>query len=256
MRNLFLTVLLFIATTSSAQVIKSNTLKSYKEGDMLEKGIYSDKKDAIAADTWQGAFASKPVEGAISPIIGCPLTYKGYKEDGPSIAIGFPEGVKGSRNSVFAMTDSGKKYSKGTFYLSFLVDFSKLGSNDLAEFLSLNASHVGGSNRGQVLVAREGRDKIRFELGLQKNRNQAPMAYDYNKTHLLVVKVDYSANQLSLFINPDLEASEPVADVIVNGDEGALTAGLRAFSVRNRSGYAGNIGNFRFTKSWTDVFTL
>ena len=51
MRNLFLTVLLFIATTSSAQVIKSNTLKSYKEGDMLEKGIYSDKKDAIAADT-------------------------------------------------------------------------------------------------------------------------------------------------------------------------------------------------------------
>ena len=98
--------------------------------------------------------------------------------------------------------------------------------------------------------------RSRFGLGLQKNRNQAPMAYDYNKTHLLVVKVDYSANQLSLFINPDLEASEPVADVIVNGDEGALTAGLRAFSVRNRSGYAGNIGNFRFTKSWTDVFTL
>ncbi len=256
MRNLFLTALLFVATTGSSQVIKSNILTTYKEGDVLEKGVYTDKKEAIATDTWQGAFVSKPVEGVESPILGSPLIYNGYKEEGPSIIIGFPDGIKGSRNSVFSMTDSGKKYSKGTFYLSFLVDFSKLGSNDLAEFVSLNANHVGGSNRGQVLVAREGKDKIRFGLGLQKNRDQAPMAYDYNTTHLLIVKIDYNANQLSLFVNPNMESSEPVADVIINGEEGALTAGLRAFSVRNRSGYAGNIGNFRFAKSWNDVLTL
>jgi hypothetical protein len=32
-----------------------------------------------------------------------------------------------------------------------------------------------------------------------------------------------------------------------------LKAGLKAISLRNRSGFKGNIGNFRFAKNWEGV---
>lgn len=250
-----LIALAFITLASNAQ-LKNNLLKGYKEGDVLEKGIYNDKKAPIIKDAWTGGFASNPIEGAESPKVGKVLTYDGYTEGGPSVLFGFPEGVKGSRISVFSMTDSGKSYAKGGYYLAFLVNFSKLGSSSMAEFLGLSASYVGGSNRGQVYVSRNGNNGIKFGVGLLKVRTETPMSYDYNKTHLLVLKVDYNNNQVSLFVNPDLTSEEPKADAILNGEEGALKAGLRAISFRNRSGYAGNIGNFRFAKSWTDAIGI
>lgn len=250
-----LIALAFVTLASNAQ-LKSNLLKGYKEGDVLEKGIYNDKKTPIIQDTWVGGFASNPVDGAESPKIGKALTYDGYTEGGPSVLFGFPEGVKGSRISVFSMTDSGKSYAKGSYYLAFLVNFSKLGSGGMADFLGLSASYVGGSNRGQVYVSRDGNNGIKFGAGLLKERIETTMAYDYNKTHLLVLKVDYNNNQVSLFVNPNLTSEEPKADVIINGEDGSLKAGLRAISFRNRSGYAGSIGSFRFAKSWIDVLGI
>ena len=43
------------------------------------------------------------------------------------------------------------------------------------------------------------------------------------------------------------------ADAVVAGEEGALKAGLKAISFRNRSGFKGNIGNFRFARDWAGV---
>ena len=123
-------------------------------------------------------------------------------------------------------------------------------SSNLADILAASASYVGGGNRGQVYVRREGNDKIKFAVGLMKERNEAPMVYDYNTTHLLVLKVDYDKNEVSLFVDPDLNQNEPKADVVVAGEEGALKAGLKAISFRNRSGFKGNIGNFRFARDW------
>ncbi len=120
----------------------------------------------------------------------------------------------------------------------------------MADILAASASYVGGGNRGQVYVRREGNDKIKFAVGLMKERNEAPMVYDYNTTHLLVLKVDYDKNEVSLFVDPDLNQNEPKADVVVAGEEGALKAGLKAISFRNRSGFKGNIGNFRFARDW------
>mgnify|MGYP006895685537 FL=1 len=44
--------------------------------------------------------------------------------------------------------------------------------------------------------------------------------------------------------------SEPKADIVVTGEEGALKAGLKSVALRNRNGFKGNIGNFRFAKDW------
>ena len=250
MKKVFVSIALAaVALGGQAQIVKNDLLKGYKEGDVLEKTVYNDKRAPINVDTWCGGFTSKPVEGSASPTIGKALTYEGYSEAGPSITLGFPQGVKGSRVSVYSLVESGKVYSKGTYYIACLANFSKVGTN-LADFLAASASYVGGGNRGQVYVRREGNDKIKFAVGLLKERAEAPMAYDCNKTHLLVLKVDYTKNEVSLFVDPELGQSEPKADIVVTGEEGALKAGLKSVALRNRNGFKGNIGNFRFAKDW------
>ena len=91
----------FTLLPANAQIVKNDLLKGYKEGDVLEKTVYNDKRAPINVDTWCGGFTSKPVEGSVSPTIGKALTYEGYSEAGPSITLGFPQGVKGSRVSVY-----------------------------------------------------------------------------------------------------------------------------------------------------------
>lgn len=254
MKKVFVSMALAVlALGSQAQVLKNDLLKGYKVGDTLEKTVYDDKRAPINVDTWCGAFATTPVEGVVSPTVGKALTYDGYSEAGPSINFGFPQGVKGSRVSVYSLVESGKVYSKGTYYLACLVNFAKVGSSNLADILAASASYVGGGNRGQVYVRREGNDKIKFAVGLMKERNEAPMVYDYNTTHLLVLKVDYDKNEVSLFVDPELNQNELKADAVVAGEEGALKAGLKAISFRNRSGFKGNIGNFRFARDWAGV---
>ena len=118
--------LVVLALGSQAQVLKNDLLKGYKEGDRLEKAVYDDKRAPINVDTWCGAFTATSVEGVVSPTVGKALTYAGYNETGPSINFGFPQGVKGSRVSVYSLVESGKVYSKGTYYLACLVNFAQV----------------------------------------------------------------------------------------------------------------------------------
>ena len=164
-----------LAVGSQAQILKNDLLKGYKDGDILEKVVYDDKRAPINVDTWCGAFVATPVEGGASPTVGKALTYTGYSETGPSINFGFPQGVKGSRTSVYSLVKSGKVYFEGAYYLACLVNFAKVGSSNLADILAASASYVGGGNRGQVYVRREGNNKIKFAVGLMKERNEAPM---------------------------------------------------------------------------------
>ena len=230
------------ALAGNAQILKNDLLKGYKEGDKLEKSVYNEKTAPIVMNTWCGAFSSKPNTNP-SPTIGKELVYEGYAEKGPSINIGgYPAGTKGARFSIYSMTD-GKQYGRGTFYLSCLVNFSKLGANGMADFLGLSASYVGGSNRANIYVAREGSDRIRFGTSLLKVKAETTMAYDYDKTHLLVLKLDYANQKVSLFVDPELSAEEPAeASCIAEGDaENVLKHAIRALSFRNRSGFIGNV---------------
>lgn len=239
---------------AQAQILKSNFLQGYKEGDKLEKSVYSDKGAAIAQDTWCGAFASKVTEEP-NPVIGAELSYEGYPEKGASITFGgYPEGTKGARISIYSMTD-GRQYGKGTLYLSFLANFSKLGANGMADFLGLSASHLMTNNRANIYVAREGSDRMRFGASLLKLKAETTEAFDLNKTHLLVLKLDFDNQKVSLFVDPALDGEEPAEpSCTVNGDaDNALKHAIRGISFRNRSGYVGNIGNFRWCNSWAGI---
>lgn len=238
-----------------AQILKNNFMNGYKTGDKLEKSVYTDKKAPIVQDSWCGAFSANP-GNTESPKVGAELSYPGYNEKGASILFGgFPEGTRSARFSVYSMT-SGREYGKGTLYLSFLVNFSKLGARGAADFLGLSAAYVGGGNRANVFVAPEGSDKIRFSTSLLRLKSQpSTEAYDMKKTHLLVLKLDFTGQKVSLFVDPKLGTEEPTdAACTVTGDaENALKHAIRSVSFRNRSGYVGQIGNFRWCNSWAGV---
>ena len=56
-------------------------------------------------------------------------------------------------------------------------------------------------------------------------------------------------------VDPELSAEEPAeASCIAEGDaENVLKHAIRAVSFRNRSGFIGNVGNFRWCNSWAGI---
>mgnify|MGYP006982318251 FL=1 len=131
-----LVIMVAVALMGHAQSLRNNLLKGYKPGDQLEKGVYTSDQDTPRFNTWYGAFNAKAVEVEEGPVIGEPLSYKGYNEGGPSINLA-GEGQL-NRVSVYPLTKSNKEYARGAYYLAFLVNFEKLGSTKFYDFAGLD----------------------------------------------------------------------------------------------------------------------
>ena len=243
----------FATTGANAQLLKSGLFNGYSQGETLEKRAYDSKDAAPTLDEWATCFTSSPTE-VPSPLTGTELSYPGYPEKGVSIELGTPDGVKGNHFSVFPI-DTKKAYSKGVFYVACLVNMSKVASASPVDILGMSASSVSASNRATIKVSKEGSAGIKFGTNLLKSNAVTSMAYDYDKTHLVVMKLDYDNQSVSLFVNPDTDAEPAEADAVAMGDESnALKHALRGITVRNRHGHKGNIGNIRFARSWSDLF--
>lgn len=242
-----------LTTAGNAQVLMSKMLDGYKEGDKLEKSVYASKEDPCNTGKWCGAFSSNST-AAPNPLIGKALTYDGYPEGGPSITFGGFEAKRGARFSVYSLTE-GRQYGKGVFYLSCLVNFTSV-STGLADFLGASPSYVGGGNRANIYVRRGYDGKIAFGVGLLKVKVETTTQYDLNKTHLLVAKIDYDAQKVSLFVDPKLGSTEPsTPDAVAAGDDvSKLKAAIRGITFRNRTGIDGCVGSIRWSKSWDGVY--
>jgi len=233
-RSVLILSLAAFVLSSNAQVLKSNLLNGYKQGDKLEKATYNKADAPIKIDTWCEAFSSQTDKNAGSPITGQELSYEGYTEKGVSIKIGeLPENVKGSRFSVY----------------------STVASSRLGDFIALSPVHTGGNLRARVYVGKIDDEHIRFGTNLLRVNAESFKSHALNKTHLLVLKLDYKKNEVSLFVDPALTAEEPQPDVVAKGDEdnNKLKGGIRSISFRNRDDLTGNVGNFRFSSSWAGV---
>lgn len=238
------------ASLSNAQVLRNNFLNGCNEGEPVEKAAYTAKKAPINKDVWSAAFSEKEPYIGESPVAGKELSYKGYNEKGLSITMGgLPEGAN-FRPSIYGL-ESGRTYSTGTYYLSFLVNFSKFKSKGNIDFISTITNHAVGVSRGFIFASNQG-NKLKFGVGIHKQRAATTTIYDLNATHLIVLKIDFDKGQASLFVDPELKDKEPVANAVAT-EEGALKAGIKGIMFKNRNNYAGNIGNFRFTDSWAGV---
>lgn len=245
------TIMAAVTLMGHAQSLRNNVLKGYKPGDKLEKGVYTSDRDTPRFNTWYGAFNAKAVETEEGPVVGEPLSYPGYKEGGPSISLA-GEGQL-NRVSVYPLTKSNKEYAGGSYYLAFLVNFEQLGSSKFYDFVGLDINPLSRAVRGKVLVAGEGKDKIKFGVAVRTGCTEGTETYDYNQTHLLVLKVDYEKNQAVLFVNPDVSQGEPANGLVANVEGDELKNGLKSIYYRYRKNYKGNIGNFRFATSWNEV---
>lgn len=252
-RVIVLGMMAAVVAMGNAQPVRNNLLKGYKSGDKLEKGVYTSDKDSPRFNTWYGAYNAKAAEAEVTdgPTIGEPLSYEGYKEGGPSINLAGDGQV--NRVSVYSLTKNNREYAKGAYYLAFLVNFQELGAAKFYDFVGLDINPLSRAVRGKVLVAREGADKIRFGVALRTDVAEGTGTYDYNKTHLLVLKVDYEENQATLYVNPDLNGGEPADGLVIAGGEDDLKYGLKSVYYRYRKGYKGNMGSFRFVDSWDAV---
>lgn len=236
----------------NAQVVKQNMLAGYAVGDMLEKGAYTDKEDAPQEGVWMGAFTSKEESAALpSPTITEGLTYPGYDEQGPAIALGFPNGEKGSRHSCCALGDNKKK---GVYYLSALVHMDKVGNTGDSELFGLTPSRTGGAGKVRAMIVRDAENKkvMHWGVSLGKNTVMSDKAFAVGETVLVVLKVDYTTGNVSLFVNPDLSTAEPEALVTATSDEENVLSKwpIRTLSLRNRNAYEGAIGSFRLSNAW------
>ena len=77
-RSVLILSLAAFVLSSNAQVLKSNLLNGYKQGDKLEKATYNKADAPIKIDTWCEAFSSQTDKNAGSPITGLELSYDGY----------------------------------------------------------------------------------------------------------------------------------------------------------------------------------
>ena len=68
MKKVFVSIALAaVALGSQAQIVKNDLLKGYKEGDVLEKTVYNDKRAPINVDTWWWFYSKTGSEGSVSP---------------------------------------------------------------------------------------------------------------------------------------------------------------------------------------------
>ncbi|MFV0325839.1 MAG: hypothetical protein ACK5LF_15910 [Bacteroides xylanisolvens] len=251
MKKVVVSLALIIASAlSHAQVLKNNFLNGCKEGQPIEKASYSDKKSPINKETWSGAFNAKSPYIGDSPIAGKELTYDGYKEQGLSIVLGgLPKEAK-ARPSMYGL-ESTKKYTTGTYYLSFLANFSQINSKQ-ADFICMSNDYVNAGSLAFILACKSPqKDKIQFGVGIYKTREIIPQDYDLKTTHLIILKLDYDKKQASIFIDPQLKGKEPKPNAQVIS-EGSISA-IKAIALKNSKNYSGNIGNFRFADSWKEI---
>lgn len=237
--------------SASAQVISSGLTKGYALGDTLEHHVYLDKKAPAFPGEWSGAFDSKGNE-LPSPVILPPVLYPNYPEQGNAIRLGWDKGIKGSRFSCYTITEEGKM-KKGVYYLAAVVNFDKVENTSESEIIGLTPNATGGGGKYRIMVRRDEDDKksMYFGCSLGKVVAMAEQPYAVGQTCLVVLKVDFAAGNVSLFVNPDLSGAEPAALCTALPDEENSTKWpLRAISLRNRNAYTGAIGGIRLTQSW------
>lgn len=242
------------ALAANAQVLKNEFLKDYKPGQQLEKGTYEEKNAPIQENTWMGAFYAQPFAGAEGPKVTKGLTYEGYPETGAAIHMsGYPTGAeKGRRFSVYSLTRNNGQYNKGVYYLAFLMNVEKLGASGFVDIVALDINYFGNNNRGKVFIGRDDNGKLKFGVGVRKTpeATEGVGGFDFRKTNLVVLKVDYDNQEVSLFVNPELTKEEPKPAATVKAAEGELKRGIKGISYNYRRNYKGAVGGFRFSNNW------
>ncbi len=251
---LLVAAMAFATATASAQVLVTDFLNGYNPGNELEKGVYTEKGQPIQESTWMGALNLKAEDGACGPKITKGLVYEGFPAEATAINMsGYPTDIKsGRRYSVYSLTRNNNQYKGGKYYLSFLINVDKLGGRGFVDIAAMDINYFGGNGRAKLFIARDDDNMLKFGIGVRKapEKEEGVGGFDFKKTNLVVLKLDYDNQEVALFVNPDLSGKEPEPLMTVKGEEGEIRHGIKGVSYNYRRGYKGALGSFRFADSW------
>lgn len=249
----FIAVTLATALFANAQVLKTDFLKGYKVGDKVEKNTYQSPTDPINADSWNGAFDQRRTDEMPSPVVTNGLEYKGYPVEDMAVDLSkFPREIKGSMICSYSLTDNKQLYRRDSYYLAFLANI-KGASGGFGELLGFDVSYVGNGGRGKLYVKRgDERGKFVVNVGARRaGENVQTPAFDFNKTHLFVLKMDFAAKTVSVFIDPELSKTEPKPLLTVaQQNDGEIRNAIRGIYLRHYRTIPAIVGSFRFANTW------
>ena len=190
-------------------------------------------------------------------VVSGSLSYTGYPSSsiGNKIFVdGGAAGRSGVRKNFTAVSGDGN-----TIYASFLlevIDVSDLdiSTNDGDYFFDLQTSS-GSTNRAYIYI-KQSATANKYNIGLAKS-SSASLTYstsdlDINTTYLIVVSYIFQsgADEVRLWINPDLSGTEPSPDVSLTSGTDADDINYIQFRQRELSGNI-NVDGIRVATSWS-----
>lgn len=244
-----------------------------EDGKHLERGAYANNTQGDAtplmADQWNLS-GKTDNQGLTNPeIVTNDLSWGQYIDNAKGKAIIFVGKETGTRYSSYSLkknNDYSSADASKSFYLAFLINFSKISSSDGAEFLAFDGNYTVNTARARVgaKMIKDAEEKnIGYQLGIDY-ANSKPSVFsetlNYGETHLAVVKITPNKNKgtndeaATLWLDPDLTKDEAgndaakIGDVIGNG-----IGSVRGIDIVQRKNIAGKVAGLRFGDNWADV---
>ncbi|MEI6554144.1 MAG: lamin tail domain-containing protein [Paludibacter sp.] len=183
------------------------------------------------------------------------ITYAGYLSSGIGAEVSLASSGQDVNKTFTAQTT-------GTVYASCLVNITSATTTG-DYFFHLGATAIGTTYHGRVFVKKDASNNLAFGIsraGLVATAIFTPFSYALNTTYLLVLKytiVAGATNDVSaIYINPTLNAVEPVSGWITSTDTPTDLANIG--SVALRQGTAANapalkIDGIRVATTWSDI---
>jgi len=205
----------------------------------------------LSANCWNvHSTGANPITVATSSI-----SYPGYLSSGIGNEITLVTGTGEDVNRTFTAQTS------GVLYASFLVNVSSATTTG-DYFFHIGQSVIGTSFKGRIFVKKDALNNIAFGIAQSTtSANYTAFSYALNTTYLVVLKysiVSGTANDIaSIYINPALNAAEPVSGWITNTDA-AGTDLTEVGTVALRQGGATSdpalkLDGIRVSNTWADI---
>ena len=260
MKKLLLSaIVLFTSVVGvNAQLIKRDFLEGYTVGGGLEKGAYTATSGVpILLNQWNlsGKTGTSDQGGENAKVVSA-LTYAGYVDSGKDVAVELLKLSTGGRTAIYSLADD-NTYGAGTYYFAFVFNVTAASISSSSEFFSLDGNFTGNAQRVRFSVKGiESTTTYQIGLGDSGAATTLTGTYNYGQTYLAVIKVELDGEGTgtsSLYINPNLESTEPATAIATSAITGTALKSIRGVVVRQRSTIAAQIGGIRFAGTWANV---
>ncbi len=179
-------------------------------------------------------------------------------------SISYPSYLSSEIGNETSLPNTGEDDSRifasqtsGNIYASFLVNISAATTTG-DYFLHLGPSNISTTFRGRVFVKKDNNNNVFFGIAQSGTAAYSATPYALATTYLIVLKYSIVAGTnndvASIFINPTLNAVEPISGWTVNTDATTDIADIGTIALRQSSATTAlKIDGIRVSTVWSDI---